>query len=59
MNILARRTHPGEWTIYAEGDGWVAWNARLRRRLELVVVGTFTQAVARFEEWIGDYWGSR
>jgi hypothetical protein len=59
MNILARGTPPSDWTIYANGGGWVAWNARLRRRLELVDEGTFAQAVARFEELIGDYWGSR
>ena len=51
---------PADWTIYSNGiGGWFAWNGRTRRRIDLVGVGSFSQAVSEFDRRIGDYYGSR
>jgi hypothetical protein len=50
---------PRDWCIYAYAWGWVAWNARTRRSIELVAIGSFSEAVSAFERRIGEYWGSR
>ena len=50
---------PSDWTIYPCGAGWFAWNARTRKRLDLVLVGTFSAAVDVFDSRIGGYYRSR
>ncbi len=48
------------WRIFENGiGGWYAWNAHTRRQIDLVSVGSFSDAVGAFERLIGDYYGTR
>ena len=40
--------HTYYWTVYSNGiGGWFAWHAQDARRVELVPVGTYADALAK------------